>query len=39
MAGVLRYKCPATTRRVSDLLGMGLFTAVSRTMRFYDEAE
>jgi putative transposase len=39
IAGLLRYHYPVRAQWVSEQLGMGHFTTVSRAMRFYDEAE
>jgi len=39
LAGLLRYHFPVRAQWVSERLGMGHFTTVSRAMRFYDEAE
>lgn len=37
IAGLLRYHYPVRAQWVSEQLGMGHFTTVSRAMKFYDE--
>ena len=39
IAGLLRYHYPVRVRWVSEQLGMGHFTTVSRAMKFYDGAQ
>ena len=39
IAGLIRYHYPVSVRWVSEILGMGHFTTVSRAMHFYDGAE